>query len=346
MESAMSARSGAMAGCLSNENRGINTNNVAVSLGRVSLSSNRQTAPRIGFSDQSHLQYYGGLVKPYCGKKNKFEKLKLKHLSGLSDKKKVNLLELLPRDLYALPTTPADANASLTEQVRGQILTDAVNVLMRQFEQAKAERKERKRQLKAQKKALKLAEKQRKNKGCCEDSSSSSTDSESEAVDMTQQVGRILDAPQQSSSVLIASPPNVAEVNGHEKALHVEFTEASDRLGLNSGVGITVQEANSVIKVCMGGKCKKSGSEVLLGAFEERISKSGMGCEVEAVGCKCMGKCRNAPVVRVQTEEEEGFHGGKGAVHMGVDIEDVNLIIGQHFGLNLQLPKEGEMVNG
>jgi len=205
--------------------------------------------------------------------------------------------------------------------------------------------------LKAQKKALKLAEKQRKKQGCCQDSSASSYLSvhESEVVDMallcsTRQVGRISEAPEPNPSVLIERPPKVEEVNGDEKALHVEFAEASDRMGLNSGMGIPVQEPNTVIKVCMGGKCKKSGSEMLLGAFEERISKSGMGCEVEVVGCKCMGKCRNAPSIRVQAEED-GFHGGKGVVHMGVDIGDVDLILAHHLGLKLQQPqppKEGQ----
>lgn len=346
----MSARSGAVAGCLSND--------LAIRLSRVSLSSTRQTASRIAFSDESHLQYYGGMLQPYCGKKNKLQKLKSKHLSLLkdglfSDKSPVNLLESLSKDLSVLPSTPADANASLTEEVRGQILSDAVNVLMRQLEQAKSERKERKQQLKAQKNALKLAEKQRKNKGRCEDSSSSSSssssDSESEVVDMTllrstQQVEGILEAPEQNLSVLIESPPNVVEVNGDEKSLHVEFAEASDRMGLNSGVGIPLQEANSVIKVCMGGKCKKLGAEMLLETIEERISKSGMGSEVEAVGCKCMGKCRNAPNIRVQ-KEEDGFHGGKGALHMSADIGDVDLIFSQHFGLNFQqsqLPKDAQ----
>merc|ERR1711915_1120712 len=113
------------------------------------------------------------------------------------------------------------------------------NAMMRQLEQAKAERKQTKRQLKAQKKALKLAEKQRKSKGRCENSSSSSSDSETEVVDMTrlrstQQADRILEASDQNPSVSIENPP--AEVKGNEKALHVEFAEASDRLGLNSGL--------------------------------------------------------------------------------------------------------------
>merc|ERR1711915_477132 len=275
MESTISARRGAIAGCLRND--------VAVSWGWLSVSSNPQIASRFSFSDESHLQYYGGMVKPYCGKKNKSEKLKSKHLSPLndrplSDKRRLNLLEFISKDLPALATTPADASASLTEQVRAEILSDAVNAMMRQLEQAKAERKERKRQLKAQKKALKLAEKQRKNKACCEDSS---FDHGREVVDMallhpTEQVGRILEPPEPNQSVLVENPPNVAEVNEDEKALHVEFAEASDRLGLNSAVSIPVEEAKSVIKVCMGGKCKKSGSEMLLEAFEEIISKSGM----------------------------------------------------------------------
>merc|ERR1711915_916697 len=230
MESTISARRGAIAGCLRND--------VAVSWGWLSVSSNPQIASRFSFSDESHLQYYGGMVKPYCGKKNKSEKLKSKHLSPLndrplSDKRRLNLLEFISKDLPVLATTPADASASLTEQVRAEILSDAVNEIMRQLEQAKAERKERKRQLKAQKKALKLAEKQRKSKGRCEDSSSSSSDRETEVVDMTrirstQQADRILEASDQNPSVSIENPP--AEVKGDEKALHVEFAEASDRL--------------------------------------------------------------------------------------------------------------------
>lgn len=352
----MSARRGAMAPCLSNQSKGINANYVAVGLGRVSLSSNSETVSRLVFSDLNGVQSYGGKARPYCGMKNKLEKQKLKHLSSasdgcLSEKKRMKLLQFLSKDLSVLTTTiPEDADVSLTDQVRAEILSDAVSALMRQLEQAKAERKERKRQLKAQKKALKLAEKQRKNKGCCEDSS---FDHGREVLDMallhpTEQIGRILETPEPNQSVLVENPPNVAEVNEDEKALHVEFAEASDRLGLNSAVGIPVEEAKSVIKVCMGGKCKKSGSEMMLEAFEEIISKSGMGCEVEAVGCKCMGKCRNAPNIRVQTEED-GFHGGKGVVHMGVDIGDVDLILAQHFGFNVQQPqppKESETANG
>lgn len=51
-----------------------------------------------------------------------------------------------------------------------------------------------------------------------------------------------------------------------------------------------------MIKVCMGGKCKKSGSEMSLDVFEERISKPGMGCEREAVGCKCWANVEMPPM--------------------------------------------------
>ena len=115
-----------------------------------------------------------------------------------------------------------------------------MNVLLRQLGQTKAERKERKQRLKAQKKAFKLLEKQRKNNGCCQGSLFSSCSSDHEALlHPTQQVGRILEASEQNPSVFVESSPNLSEVNGDEKALHVEFAETSDRMGLNLGVGLS-----------------------------------------------------------------------------------------------------------
>lgn len=108
MESSMSACSAvmSMARCSSLDSRGINTNNIninaAVSLPRVSLYSNRYLV----FSDQSSVQYsYSGVLQPYCGKKNKLERWKLKDLctlsdGSLSDKKRVKLLQSLLKYLF------------------------------------------------------------------------------------------------------------------------------------------------------------------------------------------------------------------------------------------------------
>ncbi|CAN4095015.1 unnamed protein product [Withania somnifera] len=48
------------------------------------------------------------------------------------------------------------------------------------------------------------------------------------------------------------------------------------------------------IEVCMGGKCKKSGA----GAILEELQRV-VGMEAAVSGCKCMGKCKIGPNVRV-----------------------------------------------
>ena len=128
----MSAHSGAVVPCLSNESRGVGTHYVVIGLGRVSFLSNRQAASRLVFSDRNRAQSYGGMVQPaYSGMKTKVEKKKSKHLCGMSDgclseKKRMKLLQFLSNDLSdLLSTIPADANVSgfLTEQIRREILS-------------------------------------------------------------------------------------------------------------------------------------------------------------------------------------------------------------------------------
>ena len=250
---------------------------------------------------------------------------------------------------------------------------------MKQLAQVKAERKERKRQLKAQKKALK-AQKQKKKD---DSSSSESSNCECEVVDMSQlrmiqQEKRVVtqisdnqnsqihdtlhldsqskicctveESPKLIPTILVESPLNIAVSEG----LNLEFAEISDRLGLSGGLNLELAEISdrlglsgvpavavlpsSEIQVCMGGKCKKSGSNQLLAAFEATVNNSGIGCEVQVVGCKCMGKCRNAPNVRVQKEEDGN------QLHMGVGIGDVDLIVGHHFGFKSPVEPQGEKI--
>ena len=90
----------------------------------------------------------------------------------------------------------------------------------------------------------------------------------------------------------------------------------------------------------MGNKCNKSGGAALLAEFRRQ-----MGPDAAAVvACKCMGKCRSAPNVRVCNENDETATGTAAAVripiptanplYIGVGLEDVSSIVdnllGQH----------------
>lgn len=88
------------------------------------------------------------------------------------------------------------------------------------------------------------------------------------------------------------------------------------------------------VEVCMGGKCKKSGAASLLDEFQRVL-----GAEASIVGCKCMGKCRDGPNVRilnysgVQAEcLDDSVRVPSNPLCMGVGFEDVGLIVANFLG--------------
>ncbi|KAH7300224.1 hypothetical protein KP509_24G051600, partial [Ceratopteris richardii] len=79
------------------------------------------------------------------------------------------------------------------------------------------------------------------------------------------------------------------------------------------------------IEVCLGGKCKKAGSDLLLQELRSHVTN---GCNVEAVPCKCMGTMLNG-------HKHEGLQGGSMAVpqqHSHVGVDDAKFILASHFG--------------
>ncbi|CDO98685.1 unnamed protein product [Coffea canephora] len=78
------------------------------------------------------------------------------------------------------------------------------------------------------------------------------------------------------------------------------------------------------IEVCMGGKCKKSGAAALLGELQRLV-----GIEGAVSGCKCMGKCRDGPNVRILKGPSESV---TNPLCIGVGLEDVDLIVSNFFG--------------
>ncbi|KAF9592909.1 hypothetical protein IFM89_018625 [Coptis chinensis] len=85
------------------------------------------------------------------------------------------------------------------------------------------------------------------------------------------------------------------------------------------------------IDVCMGGKCKKFGAAALLKELERKI-----GVEGAVVRCKCMGKCKTAPNVRVSSKRNKGQDDSvtitKNPLFLGVGLEDVDTIVANFVG--------------
>ncbi|KAL0407401.1 UNVERIFIED_CONTAM: Diacylglycerol O-acyltransferase 3 [Sesamum latifolium] len=96
------------------------------------------------------------------------------------------------------------------------------------------------------------------------------------------------------------------------------------------------------IEVCMGGKCKKSGAGALLEEFQRVV-----GIEGAVSGCKCMGKCRDGPNVKVlngfdggvavavaDADTDASVRGPANSLCIGVGLEDVNMIVANFLGEN------------
>ncbi|KAH7300205.1 hypothetical protein KP509_24G049900 [Ceratopteris richardii] len=77
------------------------------------------------------------------------------------------------------------------------------------------------------------------------------------------------------------------------------------------------------IEVCLGGKCRKAGSDLLLQELRSQVTN---GCNVEAVPCKCMGKCSMAMNMKVYREDANPQH------HSHVRVDDAKFILDYHFG--------------
>lgn len=93
-------------------------------------------------------------------------------------------------------------------------------------------------------------------------------------------------------------------------------------------VGNKAPVVTKKIEVCMGGKCKKSGAGLLLEKFQNLLDVETVVC-----GCKCMGKCRDGPNVRISENLNEDM--GSATNHflqIGVGLEDVDLIVQNILG--------------
>ncbi|KAL8157857.1 diacylglycerol O-acyltransferase 3 [Apium graveolens] len=307
--------------------------------------------PRKGFEfgDDGHVEYYNKSLKMIrCGGvKEKEKELESKEKKM---KKKLKLLKGLSKNISVFSGMGfgLDSDVGLAGEVKGQMISEAADMLLAQLQQLKAEKKEIKRQRKEEKSKLKAL--RMKNKMECKGDSSSSSESSDdecgEVIDMNRlkiESGTMNDQKQVNleSALTVLSTPNVAE----EMNIGVCSSQMTSTSGVSTADNLYSFQENSVatesvsrkIEVCMGGKCKKLGAATLMDEFQKAV-----GVEGSVVGCKCMGKCKSAPNVKVLNSidgiqgevEEDSARKPANPLCIGVGLEDVGTIVSNFLGAN------------
>lgn len=204
---------------------------------------------------------------------------------------------------------------------------------MAQLEQLREEDKEKKRNRKGKKASLKTAS--------WISYSSESSDSECEEILTTNFSGsEALEKPQinESQTIQVEAPlttdPNLTsqeqqKTGGVINNCNSSTTCASECNNSSNGYSsLPGESAEKKIEVCMGGKCKKSGAVELFEELEKKIAIEGA-----VVGCKCMGKCKRGPNVRVLNMKGEGSVGPRtSSLCIGVGLKDIESILGNFLG--------------
>ncbi|XP_068663529.1 diacylglycerol O-acyltransferase 3 [Aristolochia californica] len=327
------------------------------------------------FADEDHLRYYGS---PICGgkkekkdKESKSIKKKLKLLKGLS--KDLSAFSGIGFGL--------EENAGMVGEVKGKLIEEAAEVLISQLQQLKAQEKEMKRKRKAEKAArTKIAmsdtdtsssESSDSECGAVVDMNRLRSEVQAKPVSEAEAKESLAEPPiceaeniplktkvdQLEAMLLNDRPAEESHVDqflkggvlaeakiDHPLAIQDQASTPIPKLPSNqdmSGMKNVSSECNPCcgnrIEVCMGGKCKKSGAPLLLEEFEKKV-----GVTVEVVGCKCMGKCRNGPNVRVMDhsngqEEDSVKLPAANPLCLGVSLEDVDIILANFFGQQMDM---------
>lgn len=295
-----------------------------------------------GFEDNGHLDYY-----MVCGEGKKGKK----GWNGVSTKKKMKLLKGLTENLSMFSELGFGVELNCGDEGLGgedksKMISQAAEVLLAQLKQLRAEEEN-------SKKMEKLEKQKSKQQDCESSSSSSSSESSSdsecdEVVDMTRFKNKVVAETkatqlgnEQSSSL---STPNLEQGccnmileatlsdNAAIEVLNSEIPIQNQLNGRNISSSVITPPREKRIEVCMGGKCKKSGAPALMEEFRRAVGNDGA-----VVGCKCMGKCKSGPNVRVMNGENNVDDGDSlrtpsNPICVGVGLEDVELIVANYFG--------------
>ncbi|EYU43361.1 hypothetical protein ABFS82_08G139100 [Erythranthe guttata] len=311
-----------------------------------------------GFCDQGHLQYYynscnnvGPTSSSSSSSRMSVKQEKEKSAKKMK-KKQLKLLKGLSRDLSNFSQIGFGLDSDgLIDQVKGKTLSEAAELLMVELQKIKANKKELKRKAKEEKARLKASQIKNNFVDCEMSSSSSSSESSSsdgecgEVVNMKtlKSAQSKQDSPQQVIEEPTPTPitqtvaPLVAPLDAivaEAIGVSVEERESSSVVSVEEGESSSVLAASSKkIEVCLGGKCKKSGGAALLEKFQSTV-----GIEGAVTGCKCMGKCREGPVVKVcgagvaDNNSAVKVAAAANSLCMGVGLEDVDMIVANLLG--------------
>ncbi|CAL9196413.1 unnamed protein product [Musa hybrid cultivar] len=274
------------------------------------------------FSDVGHLKYYASPVRCGGGRSEKEEKKRAKLVKGLS------------RGLADLWTVGIGADSGegdwIAGDVKGKMIAVSVTsqLLLVELTRLRAQEKDSKRKRKEAKAAAKAARK--KDESSLSSSSSESSDGEChEVVRMSNLRAQAVREPD-SANLPIAVVAPVSETGAVEH--HIEPKPAQECSSTSNGSGLSLgcsveKPTKNKIEVCMGGKCRRSGGPELMQELSRKI-----GVEGAVVGCKCMGKCRDGPNVRVLNQSNGNASVPKNPLCLGVSIDDVGAIVANFLG--------------
>lgn len=82
------------------------------------------------------------------------------------------------------------------------------------------------------------------------------------------------------------------------------------------------------ILVCQGSKCQKLGA---LGVLQAVSAVTAGSDAVQVLPCKCLGKCKEGPALRVKPEAAPGALPSKGALYTRLTPDQVPAILDAHF---------------
>ncbi|KAF3775263.1 hypothetical protein EJ110_NYTH50874 [Nymphaea thermarum] len=338
--------------------RGSSSVSAGVSYGCVS-SGVRISA----FSDDGHLRYYarkGPFARAEktaeCESERKKEKKKNRDKEGKRRMKLVRGLADNLRAFAAMDFTIGNGE-DLAGDVRTKTMAEAAQALLTQLEALTAEEIEMMRKQKAERVVPRKAHAKMENEdGRADEEESSSSSSCSSESSSDSECGE----------VVIMKDLRVAAAQQHRTELREELQQRQPLLQvvgcqtaapmdpqihllessimqveacIDAAPAITAAPEQAAektkIEVCMGGKCKKSGAQQLVEAFE-RVLGAGGAVSV----CKCLGKCRDGPNVRVvssraatcTTNEEVMEDPATAPICVGVGLQDVQVIVASYFG--------------
>ncbi|KAF9592908.1 hypothetical protein IFM89_018624 [Coptis chinensis] len=284
----------------------------------------------IGFENSGHSDYY---VSVKAGMKK--EK---KNLEAVGLKKKLKLMKGMSKDLLKFSSMGFGVGDG---EIKGKRISEATEILLAQLKQLKAEEKELKRKRKEEKAKQKAA--QFSIATVCESSSTSSSESSDsecgEVIDMNSLRNGATAEPQIELPVKVVSTSPDLVIEEIKRVVTVDRIQDRNLPSCSSESSVVVGTSAEKIEVCMGGKCKKSGASALLEEFQHKVGVQGV-----VVGCKCMGKCRDGPNVRIVNECNadlaENLDGPvrpqTNPLCIGVGLEDVGVIVANFLGQERQ----------